>query len=191
MMVVRFLFILGLAAVNAAYAQQPLGAADIAAYSQRWLDAVLTEQPPMPESPLRMEVQVGKLDPRLRLAPCQQIAPWLPAGTRLWGRTRIGLRCADSTVRWNVFVPITIHAFGPAWVLTHPVAAGALLSENDATLGEVDWAAHYAPIVARQEDWQKIGWGRLRRVHWLRARRCAAICCARWKFFAAEPWCAC
>jgi flagellar basal body P-ring formation protein FlgA len=41
---------------------------------------------------LRPEIEVGALDTRLRLAPCQQVEPYLPRGSRLWGRTRIGLR---------------------------------------------------------------------------------------------------
>ena len=38
-------------------------------------------------APPRIEVQVGRLDARLRLAPCQQIVPYLPAGSRPIGRT--------------------------------------------------------------------------------------------------------
>ena len=45
--------------------------------------------------PLRAEVVMGNLDSRLRLAPCQAIEPYLPPGTKLWGRSRIGLRCTD------------------------------------------------------------------------------------------------
>ncbi|NZD58911.1 hypothetical protein HZU83_19715 [Sphaerotilus montanus] len=40
-----------------------------------------------------MEVLPGQLDPRLRLAPCQQIDAYLPPGSTPWGRTRVGLRC--------------------------------------------------------------------------------------------------
>ena len=35
----------------------------------------------------------------------------------IWGRTRLCLRCTDGGGRWNVFLPVTIKAFGPAWVL--------------------------------------------------------------------------
>ncbi len=41
----------------------------------------------------RVEIEVGRLDPRLKLAPCQRVEPYLPTGTRLWGKARIGLRC--------------------------------------------------------------------------------------------------
>jgi len=103
--------------------------------------------------PLRMQVRVGPVDARLRLAACNHIEPYLPPGTRLWGRARIGLRCLNGPVRWNVFVPITVHAFGPAWVLARNVAAGTQLTEQDAMPAEVDWAAAPSSIVARAQDW--------------------------------------
>lgn len=102
---------------------------------------------------LRMEVSVGALDPRLRLAPCQRIEPYLPTGTRLWGRTRLALRCTVGPSRWNVFLPITIKAFGPAWVVTGPVATGVVLSQKDAVQAEVDWAAENDAVVADMAQW--------------------------------------
>ncbi|MEY8879139.1 MAG: flagellar biosynthesis protein FlgA, partial [Leptothrix sp. (in: b-proteobacteria)] len=56
----------------------------------------------------RVEVSTGQLDPRLHLAPCQKIEPYVPAGQRLWGRTRVGLRCTAGPVRWNVYLPVTV-----------------------------------------------------------------------------------
>jgi len=102
---------------------------------------------------LRAEVVMGNLDNRLRLAPCQAIEPYLPPGTRLWGRSRIGLRCADGVTRWNVYVPVTIKAFGPAWVVKAPVAAGETLTQDHAELTEVDWAAHPSPVLATPGRW--------------------------------------
>ncbi len=103
--------------------------------------------------PLRMEVSVGTLDSRLRLAPCARVEPYLPAGSRLWGRTRLGLRCVEGATAWNVFLPVTIKAFGPAWVLTGNVTAGAVLTAADATQAEVDWAAEPAPWSPTPSMW--------------------------------------
>ena len=125
-------------------------APDLGQVTQRWLDDALQQNP---QGPLRMEVSAGALDERLRLAPCARVEPYLPAGSRLWGRSRLGLRCIDGAVRWNVFLPLTIKAFGPAWVLTGNVDAGAVLSEADATQAEVDWAAESAPVVADPALW--------------------------------------
>lgn len=121
--------------------------------TQRWLDQTLQQQSGTANNPLRMEVVVGALDARLRLAPCARIEPYLPAGARLWGRSRLGLRCSDGPVRWNVFLPLTVKAWGPAWVLAGNVAAGAVLSETDALASEVDWAAEPAAIVADPSLW--------------------------------------
>ncbi len=102
---------------------------------------------------LRPEVVLGQLDTRLRLAPCQRVEPYLPTGTRLWGRSRIGLRCTDGPVRWNVFVPVTVKAWGPAWVLRRPVGAGSVLTEEDAEMAEIDWAEQHASVLASPDMW--------------------------------------
>ena len=104
-------------------------------------------------APLRMEVSVGQLDSRLRLAPCGQVEPFLPPGGRLWGKSRIGLRCVDGVTRWSVFLPVTVKAFGPAWVARNPVAAGAALGPDDAIQAEVDWADEASPVLANADAW--------------------------------------
>src|SRR5699024_10714439 len=56
----------------------------------------------------RVEVVIGQLDPRLHLAPCARIEPYVPVGVRLWGKARIGLRCKEGAVPWNVYLPIIV-----------------------------------------------------------------------------------
>ncbi len=138
--------------VAAQTAPAPDALADIGPATQRWLDSAL-QQAQASGAGLRMEVQVGQLDPRLRLAPCARVEPYLPAGSRLWGRTRLGLRCVEGTVQWNVFLPITVKAWGPAWVLAGNVNAGKVLAAGDAVQEEVDWAADFAAVMANPEAW--------------------------------------
>ncbi|MEO8804529.1 MAG: flagellar basal body P-ring formation chaperone FlgA [Burkholderiaceae bacterium] len=95
----------------------------------------------------RFEVSVGQLDPRLRLAPCALVEPYLPEGMRLWGKARIGLRCTQGTTRWNVYLPITVKAFGPGLVVTGNISGGSVLSEADLTPAEVDLAETNAAAV--------------------------------------------
>lgn len=125
---------------------------DLGQVTQRWLDDAL-QRNLAGQSPLRMEVSVGTLDERLRLAPCARVEPYLPVGARLWGRTRLGLRCVEGATRWNVYLPVTVKAFGPAWVLAGDVPAGAALAASDATEVEVDWAAENSPILADPSLW--------------------------------------
>lgn len=121
--------------------------------TRRWLDQAVSTIQSSGQVPLRMEVVVGALDSRLKLAPCTRVEPYLPPGTRLWGRTRLGLRCVDGVARWNVFLPVTIKAYGPAWVVRRDVAPGAVLSEADVMQAEVDWAEEASPIVGDAQPW--------------------------------------
>lgn len=145
--------VLALAGSGAALAQAaPDPGTDLGPLTQRWLDDAMSRNQAA-GLPLRMEVSVGSLDSRLRLAPCARVEPYLPTGAKLWGRTRLGLRCVEGSTAWNVFLPVTVKAFGPAWVLTGPVATGTVLSAQDAMEAEVDWAEESAPVMANPEMW--------------------------------------
>ena len=146
--------VLGLLVSLGAHAQTNASRPDFLDATQRWLDeAVSSVRLTGDETPLRMEVAVGELDSRLRLAPCARVEPYLPTGTRLWGKTRIGLRCLEGEARWNVFLPVTIKAFGPAWVVRGNVAAGAVLTAADMIEAEVDWAQEASVIVSDPAAW--------------------------------------
>src|SRR5664279_4879086 len=75
----------------------------------------------------RVEVEVGQLDPRLHLAACERIEPYLPPNVRLWGKSRIGLRCKEGRVAWNVYLPIVVKVWGRALVLPAGAAAGSVI----------------------------------------------------------------
>lgn len=140
-------------------AQQPVAAdgteaePEFVQATRQWLDEAVAKAQSLSATPLRMEVSLGALDSRLRLAPCAQVEPYLPVGSRLWGRTRLGLRCIDGGARWNVFLPVTVKAFGLAWVLRDNVLAGAELKVSDASQAEVDWAAEPSPVVLDPAQW--------------------------------------
>jgi flagella basal body P-ring formation protein FlgA len=137
----------------AAQAQEVLPAPALLELTQQWIDAALRQAGGTEASPLRMEVSLGQLDSRLHLAPCARIEPYLPVNTRLWGKTRIGLRCLQGSTRWNVFLPVTVKAFGPAWVLRGAVLPGSTLREQDAMVAEVDWASDASPVLADAALW--------------------------------------
>ncbi len=93
----------------------------------------------------RIEVTPGALDPRLHLAACQRIEPYLPPAVPAWGRTRIGLRCRSGPVAWNIFFPLTVHVFAPALVAATPLPAGTVLEATQLRTAEVDWADEPSP----------------------------------------------
>jgi flagella basal body P-ring formation protein FlgA len=97
------------------------------------------------------EVQVGRLDARLKLAPCERIEPQLPAGAQAWGRTRVALRCLEGSTRWQVFVPVTVAAFGPGLVFRSALPAGAPLQDTDLATADIDLAAGGEPLAANAQ----------------------------------------
>jgi flagella basal body P-ring formation protein FlgA len=94
----------------------------------------------------RVDVQVGRLDPRLKLAPCYQVQPYLPPGLQMWGRTRIGIRCLDGAVRWNVSLPVTVKVYARALVAADALPAGALLTQALLSTAEIDIAAEAGAV---------------------------------------------
>lgn len=146
--------LLAAALVGSAAAGEPAGAddpigAELARSLQTW-----TRQQVQPASgfgPLRVEVELGRLDPRLRLAACARIEPYLPAGVRPWGRSRVGLRCADGVTRWNVFLPVQVRVLASAPVLREPLPAGTEITLDHLVDAEVDWAASAQPPLTDME----------------------------------------
>ncbi len=98
----------------------------------------------------RIDIAVGVLDARLKLAPCLRIEPYVPTGVRLWGRARIGLRCIEGARRWNVYLPVTVHAYGTAWVAAAALADGTTLQAADVTAAEVDLAEDAGAVITTQ-----------------------------------------
>lgn len=89
----------------------------------------------------RLQLQVGQLDSRLKLAPCQRIDPWWPANQKAWGATRIGLRCVDGPVKWNVYLPVRVQVFVQVPVAAEALPAGQPLAAGHLRTQEIDIAA--------------------------------------------------
>lgn len=100
---------------------------------------------------VRVEVEVGALDPRLKLAPCARVTPYLPAHARLWGATRIGIRCDDGA-RWSVFLPLRVKVFARGSTPAADLPAGTVLQADQLVEAEVDLAGDVSPAVRRAEE---------------------------------------
>lgn len=126
---------------------------DYAAMALQWARSAAVDAVPDPAAHLRLELSVGALDSRLRLAPCGNVEPYVPLGSRLWGHGRVGLRCVDGMVKWNVSVPVTVKAFGKAWVVRSPVMAGSAIARSDVMQAEVDWAEDSSAVLMDEALW--------------------------------------
>ncbi len=97
----------------------------------------------------RAQVEVGTLDPYLRLAPCNQVEPFLYPGARLWGRGFVGLRCMEAGRAWSVSVPVVVHYFGPALVATQPIPVLTPIMAAQVQRADVDLTREQGGVATR------------------------------------------
>lgn len=101
------------------------------------------ERAPQP----RVEVVVGALPTHLKLAPCSQVQPYLPSGSRPLGRSRIGLRCGQGAAHWNVSLPVTVRLWAPSLVAAGALPTGTVLEARHLATAEVDLAERADPAI--------------------------------------------
>lgn len=109
--------------------------------------SVMTQYPGV-----RVQTQVGALNPQLKLAPCQMAEPYTHGGQRVWGDIRIGLRCVQGPVRWNVYVPAQVKVYGPAWVASTGLPPGHVLAEGDLVREEAEWTGEAGTPVGQTDS---------------------------------------
>ncbi|MFP5406655.1 MAG: flagellar basal body P-ring formation chaperone FlgA, partial [Gammaproteobacteria bacterium] len=132
---------------------QATGTAQAAPELQRWVaESALASWSSNPSAPgdggneaggltpdaVRVEVTLGQLNPRLKLAACERIEPFLPPNARLWGRGYSGVRCIEGAT-WTTMLPVTVSVFGPALVANLPMATGTIADPQAFRTEEVDW----------------------------------------------------
>jgi flagella basal body P-ring formation protein FlgA len=147
----------GLLALLCVLCAMPAGAAPASAGDAEFASRIeqLAQQAMAAErADVRVQVEVGALDARLKLAPCARVTPYLPPGTRLWGATRIGVRC-DEGARWNVYLPVRVKVLAPALTLKQTLPAGTVIEAAHLALTEVDLAGE--PGTALRGEAEAVG----------------------------------
>jgi flagella basal body P-ring formation protein FlgA len=59
----------------------------------------------------------------------------------------------DGVSRWNVSLPVTVQAFGNAWVMKSQLAPGSVITQADVVQAEVDWAEESSPVLINTSSW--------------------------------------
>ncbi|GAB3266259.1 flagellar basal body P-ring formation chaperone FlgA [Chitinimonas naiadis] len=94
----------------------------------------------------RASFQLGKLDNRLELAPCQKLDVVLPNGNRLVGNSSVRVTCSKGA-KWSVNLPVAISIQADYWVATRALPSGYELTENDMERRSGDLAQLPATVV--------------------------------------------
>ncbi len=80
--------------------------------------------------PGKASFQVDEIDTRLSLADCLQTEVFLPSGSRLLGKTAVGIRCNENN-GWRILVPVQIKLSMDLVVSSHPLLMGNTLRATD------------------------------------------------------------
>lgn len=92
-------------------------------------------------SEARVEIRVGNLDRRLRLARCDQtLEGYLPPGGRLSGNTSVGVRC-DGAQPWKLYVPARISLLREVVVARAYLPRGTVIGPDHVEIAERDVTA--------------------------------------------------
>lgn len=83
-------------------------------------------------------VTIGYLDKRLRLSACQKpLETFLAPGSKLVGKTSIGVRCSSSKP-WALYVPVSITLISDVYQALRPLSKGQIIREQDLLATEYD-----------------------------------------------------
>lgn len=74
-------------------------------------------------------ITMGQLDAN-KLPPCSALEAFTPQGSKIVGRTHIGVRCLSPN-SWSVLVPAQIAVAGNYVTTSRPLIAGQLIGESD------------------------------------------------------------
>ncbi len=87
-----------------------------------------------------VDIQIGGIDPRLRLAPCsQQLQGFIPPNTQLKGNAIVGVRCVGIK-SWHIYLPVQIKVTQNVLVFKRSLKKGHVISAQDVTLRKQDIA---------------------------------------------------
>mgnify|MGYP000035304040 CR=1 FL=1 len=85
----------------------------------------------------RLSIQIGRIDPRLKLQKCSQPLRLEQLGNKnLSGRVNIRINCDAPS--WGIFIPVDIQIFEPVVVSRVTLPRGSVISRELLTLREVE-----------------------------------------------------
>ncbi|HEY0847040.1 MAG TPA: flagellar basal body P-ring formation chaperone FlgA [Noviherbaspirillum sp.] len=80
--------------------------------------------------PGKVDIAVGTVDARTNLTACGALEPFLPNGSRLWGKTTVGMRCREPAP-WTIYISATVRVTGDYVAAAAPLVQGQMVGPND------------------------------------------------------------
>ncbi len=79
--------------------------------------------------PGKVKIDMGTLDQRASLAACDNLEPFVPMGSHLWGKTTIGVRCT-APAPWVVYLHANISVTGNYIITAAPLMQGQTVNAD-------------------------------------------------------------
>lgn len=76
--------------------------------------------------PGQVSVSANALDERANIGACAAPEAFMPPGSRVWGRTTVGVRCTVP-VAWTVYIPATVKVIAEYLTTAAPLAQGQVV----------------------------------------------------------------
>lgn len=80
--------------------------------------------------PGQVKITVKHLDARTNLAACAAPEAFLPTGSRVWGRTTVGVRCMEPA-NWTVYISAMVNVVADYLTTAAPLAQGQIIGPQD------------------------------------------------------------
>ena len=77
-----------------------------------------------------INISVGQVDNRLNLAACLAPQPFLPPGSKPWGKTTMGIRC-NAPVTWVIYLQANVKISAEYYVAARPLVQGQVIGPSD------------------------------------------------------------
>jgi len=80
--------------------------------------------------PGEVNISVGSVDARTNLPQCAAPEPFMPNGSRVWGKTTVGVRCTAPSP-WTIYVSASVQVIGEYILTAAPLAQGQTVGPGD------------------------------------------------------------
>lgn len=98
--------------------------------------------------PGNVKIEIQPLDARVRLAACEQMSGFTLQGSKLWGKTHVGVKCVQGVGKsWSIYVQADVQVWGEYAVTALPVSQGTLMQAEQVVLQYGDLSKLPAGIV--------------------------------------------
>lgn len=84
-----------------------------------------------------VQVEVGHIDSRITLPKCAHLEPFIPPGSRLWGKTSVGVRCSGAH-GWTIYVPAEVKIITNVLYAVRPMARDQTIGFDDVSMEMVN-----------------------------------------------------